>query len=183
MSQGTGGTIVSLVPRVIKSHGLGTYFSKGNFSKIFYIKIRLFTFRSFHGLFSTPEYVFPRKCAPATPTDLGKYTPMLQPGDQLSDVVVIRGSTYRVGFIVITQVFSADVLQVGEILKIVVRNNCVFFLVILSEAARNQLGFFESLPSDTVALASYKSLGDFKPLIKRAGNVCYPFVLHHHVVL
>ena len=109
---------------------------------------------------------------------------MLQPGDQLSDLVMIRGTTYRAGFVVITKVFSPDVLQVGEILKIVVRKNRVLFLVILSEAARNHLGFFESLPLDTgtVALASYKNLGDYKPLIKRADNVCYPFVLHHHVV-
>jgi hypothetical protein len=107
---------------------------------------------------------------------------MLKPGDLVSDQVVINGTCYRTGFIIITKVFSEDVLQVGEILKIVVRKNSVQFLVLQSEAARNKLGFFESLPSDRVALASYKTLEDYKPLIKRADNVCYPFVLHHHVV-
>jgi hypothetical protein len=106
---------------------------------------------------------------------------MVKPGDQLSEQVVIRGTCYRVGFLVITKVFSEDVLQVGEVLKIVLRKNNVLFLVMLSEAARNKLGFFESLPSDTVALASYKTLGDYKPIIKRADNACFPFVLHHHV--
>ncbi len=139
-------------------------------------------FRGFHGFFSTPEYLFPRKISPATPADLGNYSSLLEPNDQLSDLVVIRGTTYRVGFVVITKVYSPDVLQVGEIIKIVIRKSRVLFLVILSEAARNQLGFFESLPLDTVAVTSYKTLGDYKPIMKRADNVCYPFVLHHHVV-
>jgi hypothetical protein len=107
---------------------------------------------------------------------------MLKPGDQLSEQVVIRGTQYKVGFIVITKVFSDDVLEVGDILKIVVRNNNVMFLVLLSEAARNKLGFFESVPSGTVTLARYQTLGDYKPIIKRADNACFPFVLHHHVV-
>lgn len=139
-------------------------------------------FRRFHGLFSTPVYLFPRKCFPAAPIDILNYTPMLKPGDQLSDQVVIRGTSYRAGFLVITKVFSDDVLQVGEILKVVVRKNRVHFLVTQSEAARNKLGFFESLPSDTVALSAYEALGDYKPIIKRADSTCYPFVLHHHVV-
>ena len=107
---------------------------------------------------------------------------MLKPGDQLSEQVVIRGTQYKVGFVVITKVFSDDVLEVGDILKIVVRNNVVMFLVLLSEATRNKLGFFDSVPSGTVTLASYKTLGDYKPIIKRADNACFPFVLHHHVV-
>ena len=82
----------------------------------------------------------------------------------------------------ITKVFSPDVLEVGEILKIVVRKNSVRFLVLLSEAVRNNLGFFEALPSDSVALPSYESLGDYKPIMKRADSTCFPFVLHHHVV-
>jgi hypothetical protein len=106
---------------------------------------------------------------------------MVKPGDQLSDQVVIRGTSYRAGFLLITKVYSEDVLQIGEALKVVLRKNTVLFLVTLSEAARNKLGFFESLPCDTVALVSYEALADYKPIIKRADNVCYPFVLHHHV--
>jgi hypothetical protein len=67
-------------------------------------------------------------------------------------------------------------------LKIVVRKNSVRFLVLLSEAARNSLGFFESVPTGTVALSRYDMLGDYKPIIKRTGNACFRFVLHHHVV-
>ena len=106
---------------------------------------------------------------------------MVKTGDQLCDQVVILGTTYRTGFLVICKAFSEDVLQVGEIFKVVLRKNTVLFLVTLSEAARNELGFFESLPSDTVSVVRYNSLGEFKPIIKRADNSTYPFVLHHHV--
>jgi hypothetical protein len=88
---------------------------------------------------------------------------------------------YCPGFIVITEVMSPDVLEVGEILKIILRNGRVLFLVMLSDATRNDLGFFEALPSDTVALTSFEALFDYKPLIKRGESLCYPFVLHHHV--
>jgi hypothetical protein len=136
----------------------------------------------FNGLFSEPKYIFPRKQLPASPADICKHTPMLKPGDLISDQVVIRGTCYRAGFLVITKVVNEDLLEVGEIIKIVMRKNTVRFLVIMSEAARNCLGFFDSLPSNTVALAAYDSLGDYKPIIKRADNSSFPFVLHHHVV-
>jgi len=106
---------------------------------------------------------------------------MVRDGDQLCDQVVILGTTYRPGFLVITKVVSPDVLEVGEILKVVLRNGRVLLLVMLSDAARNNLGFFEALPRDTVALTSYEALVDFKPIIKRGDSLCYPFVLHHHV--
>jgi hypothetical protein len=95
--------------------------------------------------------------------------------------VVIKGTTYRVGYVVITRVYSSDVLEVGTILQVLLRKNSVLFLVLLSEAARNKLGFFESLPLNTLALAPYEKLGDYKPIIKRGDSLCFPFVLHHHV--
>jgi hypothetical protein len=77
---------------------------------------------------------------------------MVVMGDELGDSVVIRGTTYRVGFVVITKVITDDVLQVGEILKIVLRKSQLLMMVMLSDAVRNNLGFFEALPSGTVAL-------------------------------
>ena len=136
----------------------------------------------FNGLFSAPKYVFPRKHFPASPVDILKHAPMLKPGDLISDQVTIGGTCYRAGFLVITKVVNEDMLEVGEIIKIVMRKNSVMFLVIMSEAARNCLGFSESHPSNIVALSAYDSLGDYKPIIKRADNICFPFVLHHHVV-
>lgn len=116
-----------------------------------------------------------------TPSDVVKFSPIVKDGDQFFHQVVILGTTYRPGFIVITEVMSPDVLEVGEILKIILRNGRVLFLVMLSDATRNDLGFFEALPRDTVALTSFEALVDYKPLIKRGESLCYPFVLHHHV--
>jgi hypothetical protein len=110
-----------------------------------------------------------------------KYSPAVQLGDQLYDQVVVRGTTYKTGFLVITKVFSPDVIEVGEILKIILRKGTVLLLMMLSDAARNNLGFFEALPKDTVSLVTYDSIVDYKPIIKRGDQSCYPFVLHHHV--
>ena len=106
---------------------------------------------------------------------------MVKQGDQIYDSVVIRGTTYRAGFLLVTKVFSEDVLQMGEIVKVVLRKTDVLLLVMLSEAARTDLGFFEALPSESLALVSYDSLADYKPIIKRGDSYTYPFVLHHHV--
>ncbi len=125
--------------------------------------------------------MFPRKVSLATPSDVVKYGSIVKDGDELYHQVVILGTTYRPGFLVITKVVSSDLLEIGEILKIIFRNGRVLFLVMLSDAARNELGFFEALPRDTVALTSFEALSDYKPLIKRGDSLCYPFVLHHHV--
>jgi hypothetical protein len=138
-------------------------------------------FRFFSGLFSTPKYLFPRKVFPATENDIARFSPILKEGDQLYNQVVILGTTYRPGFLLITKVISSDVLEVGEILKIVFRNGEVLFLLILSDAARNNLGFFEALPREQVTLTTFEALADYKPIIKRGDSTCYPFVLHHHV--
>jgi hypothetical protein len=145
------------------------------------LKVVFIYFRRFNGLFSTPKYLFPRKILPATPSDVMKYNPVVKPADQLCDQVIIQGTKYRTGFLVICKAFSEDVLEVSEILKVILRNNTLLFLVTLSEAARNELGFFESLPSDTVSVVRYDSLADYKPIIKRGDNATFPFVLHHHV--
>ena len=125
--------------------------------------------------------MFPRKFVSASSSEVLKYSPMVKLGDQIYDSVVVRGTTYRAGFLVISKVFSEDLLQVGEILKIVLRKQDVLMVVILSMAARNSLGFFEALPSETVAMVSYEDLADFKPIIKRGDSYTFPFVLHHHV--
>jgi hypothetical protein len=119
--------------------------------------------------------MFPRKFVSASSSKVLKYSPMVKLGDQIYNSVVVRGTTYRSGFLVISKVFSEDLLQVGEILKIVLRKQDVLMVVILSMAARNSLGFFEALPSETVAMVS------FKPIIKRGDSYTFPFVLHHHV--
>ena len=134
-----------------------------------------------HGLFSTPAFVFPDRSSQTDNQEVSMFSPLLRVGDQLYEKVRIRGTEYMVNYIVITKVLSADVLEVGTILKAVLKKTSVLFLVEVSDAARTGLGFFETLPSNTVHLIDHQELADFKPIIKRGANKCFPFVLHHHI--
>lgn len=125
--------------------------------------------------------MFPGRCSSASTEEVSKYSPLVEFGDQLSERVVIHGTTYRAGCVVITKVYSSDVLEVGTVLKVLLRRSAVLFLVLLSEAARTKFGFFETLPLNKMDLVQYEKLADFKPLVKRGDNTCFPFVLHHHV--
>jgi hypothetical protein len=137
--------------------------------------------RARNGLFSTPAFIFPGKCSPANEKDFKMFSPLVKVGDQLCEKVHIKGTDYKVGHVVVTKIHSSDVLQVGTILKVVMRKTSLLFLVQLSDAARTKLGFFETLPLDTVDLVDYEKLADYKPVIKRGNNRCFPFVLHHHI--
>ncbi len=134
-----------------------------------------------NGLFTMPAFVFPGKCSHPDVQQLSMYSALIVTSDILSDQVIIRGTKYKIGNVLITKVFSCDVLQVGTVIKVVMRKSSVFFLVLLSDAARNKLGFFETLPTDSVTLIEYQQLADFKPIFKRGNNKCFPFVLHHHL--
>lgn len=102
-------------------------------------------------------------------------------GDIVSDKIEIKGTNYRVGHVLVTKVISSDILEIGTVLEIVLRENVVLFLLEMSHGARTRLGFFEALPTETVKLVGYKDLADFKPLVKRGANISFPFVLHHHL--
>jgi hypothetical protein len=138
-------------------------------------------YRRFHGMFSTPDFLFPTKCWPADSIEVAKYSPLIQGGDQLSNKVTVKGTNYLAGQILVTKAYSYDELQVGTIIHVVLRKNTLMFLVHLSESVRNNMGFFEALPTNTVDLIQYDMLADYKPLVKRGQNRCFPFVLHHHV--
>jgi hypothetical protein len=133
------------------------------------------------GLFNIPSFLFPGKCTQVDAQQLSMYSPLVEPGDLISDKVIIRGTHYRAGYVVVLKVYSADVLTVGTIIRVVLRKSSVHFLVHTSDAARTKLGFFESLPAGKVDLVDYEQLADFKPLVKRGSNKCFPFILHHHV--
>jgi len=133
------------------------------------------------GLFSAPDFLFPGNCQSASESELLQYSPLVIAGDLLSDKVTIKGTNYQVGNIVVTKVVSCNVLEVGTIIRVVLRKDVVLFLVLESHAARVPIGFFEALPTNTAGLVRYDQLADYKPLIKRGANECYSFVLHHHI--
>ncbi len=135
----------------------------------------------FAGLFHAPSLHFPaKKCSPSQ-GDLLEFPGLLLPTDLLTDKIILKGTKYHRGHIVVTKVYSQDLLEVGEIHRIVVRHNDIHLIVSLYNAARNRFRFFESLPLNKVRLVSYTKLADYKPLVKRGNNLCFPFVLHHHL--
>jgi len=149
---------------------------------IIYISLILnFCYRRQEGLFRDRVFMFPGKCCPVKELELSSFSPLVVPNDLLSDKVNIKGTDYRVGQVLVTKIVSADILEVGTVVQIVMRQSSVMFLLTHSEAVRAKLGYFETLPSNTVILVKYEDLADYKPLIKRGGGSCFPFVLHHHI--
>jgi hypothetical protein len=103
------------------------------------------------------------------------------PGDLLTDKAKVKGSTYRADNIIVTEVRSCDVLEVGVIKRIVLRGTEVIFIVSLHDAARDRYRFFKTVPCDRIAAVSYAKLADYKPLVKRGRTTCFHFILHHHI--
>ena len=135
----------------------------------------------YSGIFSAPKLQFPGIVKPAALADLAQYPGLLVSGDQLTGKVVVYGTKYCIGQIVVTKVFSQEKIEVGDILQVVVRSGKVHFLVTLHDAARNYFRYFETVPQRRVGLVSLEKLSDYKPLVKRGSNTYFAFVLHHHV--
>jgi hypothetical protein len=134
-------------------------------------------FRLFKGLFSSPEVRCPGKCTLATVDDIKLYSPLLFPGDLLTEKIQVKGTLYRVKHIVVLEVCSKDVLKIGVLQQVVLRKKQVLFIVSLHDAARNNFRFFQTVPCHALNIVPVEKLADYKPLIKR-GNC---FILHHHI--
>jgi hypothetical protein len=126
-------------------------------------------------------FQFPGKTSPVSEVDLLTYSPLLQLEDFLTDKVIAKGTSYSEGQILVIKAHSADVLEVGLIMKIVIRKDTLLFLVSVHDAARNRFRFFQSLPAEKVDIVNFENLADYKPLVRRGDNICFPFILHHHI--
>jgi len=133
------------------------------------------------GLFSAPRHQFPAKVTQASESDLLQHPSLLLPGDQLTKKVLVCGTKYCAGLILVTKILSQDLLVVGVIQQIVVRAQQVHFLLTLHDAARNRFRYFESVPKNKVSLVCHDKLADYKPLVMRRSSEHFAFVLHHHL--
>jgi len=136
--------------------------------------------RNYRGFFSAPEIQFPGK--KFTPKSGGGSLPreFFINGDVLTNKILVKNTKYRVGHLLVTRVESDNVLQVGSILKIVVRQGVIHFLVKRYECARARFRYFDCLPID-IGFVKYSSIWDYKPLIRRSSGECPVFLLHHHL--
>jgi hypothetical protein len=136
--------------------------------------------RFYSGFFTAPVIEFPgKKSTPAKCGDtvLQKF---FMPSDVLVEKIKIKNTLYKVGHLVVTRVESDNVLQVGKILKIVVRLNKVYLLLKKYESARTKFRYFNAFPI-SIGLVKYSSISDYKPLICRTNEECPRFFLHHHI--
>lgn len=136
--------------------------------------------RFYSGFFSAPEIEFPGK--KSTPAKCGDSVlkQFFIHNDVLVDKVTIKNTLYKVGHLVVTKVESDNVLQVGKILKIVVRRNEVYLLLKHYESARTKFQYFDAYPLN-IGLVKYDSVCDYKPLVCRTEEECPRFLLHHHL--
>lgn len=133
-------------------------------------------------MFSPPDIQFISKLT--SPSDMDSSLPrsLLHSCDILTDKVYICGTTYKIGHILVKNCICEDLLEVGVIQKIVVRNQKPMFLISLYECARNDFNVFEALSMNRAELLSYEDCDDYKPLIMRGEGECFKFVLHHRIL-
>ena len=140
-----------------------------------------FIYRAYNGLFTSPEVQFPGRKDHPTSDQVALFGGLLRPGDLLTDTATVSGTKYKLGQVVVVAVGCSDLITVGVILQAVLRKNTLLFIVSLYDAIRTPFGFWQACPSDKVNIVNQKQLADFKPLYKRNSDICFHFVLHHHL--
>jgi hypothetical protein len=93
----------------------------------------------------------------------------------------VKGTKYGRDNIVVTKIMSNDIIEIGVIQKIVVRGEELLLLLSMHHCARHRFRFFEALPLNEVKVVNFRSLKDFKPLLRLGNAECFRFFLHHHV--
>ncbi len=101
----------------------------------------------------------------------------VQPDDFLADSVILKNTEYKKNMLVVLEVSSQDKVTVGWVKNIVLRGKSVFFLVTKKNCYRHSLQYFESIGSSTEALANWKELRSFKPLLPRGTENSFIFFL------
>ena len=102
--------------------------------------------------------------------------------DMLTKEVIANGQKYVNGDLIVISIEDTDRLKVGLIQSILVRRQTVFFVCKVYTCTRHWLQFFESMAcQEHYSFVEYKTLADYKPLIKRGTIRKFRFVLHHRV--
>ena len=141
----------------------------------------------YNGLFDTSSVHLPDKVT--RKQDLGaeiefheKVSEFMKSSDLLCSEVIVNSQQYKNREVVVLKVHDSDVVTVGVIQTILVRDAEVYLIVRKYEASRNRLNYFVT---DTAAVdfsfVNVNHLADHKPLIKFGTEFKFKFYLHHHV--
>ena len=103
----------------------------------------------------------------------------------LCQEVVKDGQLYKVEDVVILRALAPDLLEVGLVMGIIVKQDNVVFMVTKYKAKRNKNNLiFETLDFErSPAFVKVENLCDFKPLHKHGVSEKFLFCLHHSVPL
>lgn len=133
----------------------------------------------YSGMFKDSVYKFPSKLVSIS-DGAGNFPPNLfNLSDLLTDTVAVHNTVYKVGYIVVLKADCENYLDVGVLLKVVLRGSNLFFLTELHKARKNSFDIFETVPLGKIHLVPYSSLVDHKPLFMREEGDNFTFVLHH----
>ena len=142
----------------------------------------------YQGMFDTKPFVVAEKASykkdlKQKSTFWDMIRSMMDEKDLVCSDILIQGIKYQNGDLVVHEVAEGgDVLKVGVIKSILVKNNEVFFVNHQYEAVKDEFGIFESRNRDSeFALQAHSMLADMKPLIMRGTAVKFQFVLHHYI--
>ena len=97
--------------------------------------------------------------------------------------IFINNQVYKNGDLIVLHVYNPDLITVGLIQTILLKNRKVYFVVQKYTASRNVLQYFESndIIDSFSTFHESSTLVDYKPLIKRGTTKKFVFVLHHHL--
>jgi hypothetical protein len=141
----------------------------------------------YRGMFNSEPVILPKEIT--CKKDLAADTPFheklktfMKDGDMLSEEIIVEGQQYKTNDLVVLKVEDCDVLKVGLIQAILIKNGKVFFVCRVYTCMRSWLQFFESKNCDEFcSFVESGRIADYKPLIKRGTTVKFQFVLHHRV--
>ena len=98
----------------------------------------------------------------------------------LSDIIY-KNQRYETEDIVILE-NGSEILKIGLIQAIIVKNDCVYFLVYRYNAVRTVLGLYETTKfQNKLFFVNAEHLSDIKPLIMHGVVVKFKFCLHHYL--
>lgn len=102
--------------------------------------------------------------------------------DILVSEVKVKGQVYKSGDLVALSMVDCDSMEAGLIETILVKDNQVYFICKVYICKRNRLQYFESQSCDSsYRYVHFKSLADYKPLVRRGTSLKFVFVVHHRI--
>ena len=93
-----------------------------------------------------------------------------------------KGQVYKSGDLVALSMVDCDSMEAGSIETILVKDNQVYFICKVHICNRNRLQYFESQSCDSsYRFVHFKSLADYKPLVKRGISLKFVLVVLHRI--